>query len=67
MKEIDIHTRQLKEGTLSRRQFAKLVAGMGLGATAAASILNSAFAQTPKKGGRLRMVFHNASQQETFD
>ena len=67
MKEVDIYTRQLKEGTLSRRQFTKLVAGMGLGATAAGSILNGAFAQTPKKGGRLRMVFHNASQQETFD
>jgi len=67
MKEVDVYTRQLKDGTLSRRQFSKLIAGLGLGAAAAGSILSSAYAQTPKKGGQLRMVFHNASQQETFD
>ena len=67
MREINKLTKQLKEGTLSRRQFSKLVAGMGLGATLATSTINSAFAQTPKKGGELRMVFHNASQLETFD
>ena len=67
MKEIDRYTQQLKEGTLNRRQFSKLVAGMGLGAVAATSMINTAFAQTPKKGGQLRMVFHNSSQLETFD
>ena len=67
MQNIDKYTQQLKEGTLSRRQFSRLIAGMGLGAVAASSVVNSAFAETPKRGGRLRMVFHNSSQQETFD
>ena len=67
MKEIDVYTGQLKEGNMSRRQFTKLIAGLGLGATAASSIIGNAWAETPKKGGHLRMVFHNASQQETFD
>ena len=67
MKEIETYTQQLKEGNLSRRQFSKLIGGLGLGALAASSIIGDAYAQTPKKGGHLRMVFHTASQQETFD
>ena len=67
MKEIDVYTQQLREGNLSRRQFAKLIGGLGLGAAAAGSVIGNAWAETPKNGGNLRMVFHNASQQETFD
>ena len=67
MKEVDVYTRQLQAGTLSRRGFMNLVAGLGLGAAASGSIIESAFAATPKQGGHLRICFHNASQQETFD
>ena len=38
MKEIETRIRQLQAGTLSRRSFMNLVAGLGLGATAAGSI-----------------------------
>ena len=67
MNEVDVYTRQLQAGTLSRRGFMNLVAGLGLGAAASGSIIESAFAATPKRGGHLRICFHNASQQETFD
>ena len=67
MREVGVYTRQLQAGTLSRRGFVNLVAGLGLGASAAGSIINSAFAATPKQGGHLRICFHNASQQIVRD
>ena len=53
MKEVDVYTRQLQEGTLSRRSFMNLVAGLGLGAAASGSISRST---TRKPSRRKRSI-----------
>lgn len=71
METIDSYVRQLGAGSLSRRQFVRRLAALGLSVPFSESIVatssRKAAAATPVKGGRLRMAFTEASQKEHWD
>jgi peptide/nickel transport system substrate-binding protein len=71
MKQIDSFIRQLEAEKLTRRQFVNRLAGLGLTASLASSILAAsapgASAATPVRGGRLKIGFTEASQKEHWD
>ncbi len=68
MADFDGLERALRHGRISRREF--LSQATVLGVTLAAEITiadRAAFAETPKKGGRLKMAYVQAGLTETFD
>jgi peptide/nickel transport system substrate-binding protein len=59
---------QLKAGTLSRRDFMSLAGSLGLTAAAATSLLPSvAAAQTPSRGGTVKIATDYSGSEESFD
>ncbi|WP_371229527.1 ABC transporter substrate-binding protein [Roseovarius sp. 2305UL8-3] len=57
-------------GRLSRRHFLQGLTAMGLTVAGASALVGSAtpaFAETPKKGGRLRLAWNSTGPQDTLD
>ncbi len=71
MERIESCVRQFEAGRMSRRQFVKRLTGLGLSASLVNTILaassSRASADTPVKGGRLRIGFTEGSQKEHWD
>jgi peptide/nickel transport system substrate-binding protein len=68
MPSIDDLNRAAKDGRISRREFLSQATALGVTLAAATSMANrAALAETPKKGGRLKIGYIQASNTESFD
>ena len=71
MDKKDVLIREFLKGRVSRRDFQNGLVGMGLGAAAAAALVEStlqeARAESPRKGGYLRAAFTGSSAGDTLD
>jgi peptide/nickel transport system substrate-binding protein len=68
MSELDRLSHLAKRGRLSRRQFLDRAAALGVGATAASSLLvRAGFAQEPQKGGDLVLGIDGAGATDSLD
>lgn len=61
---------EIKQGGFSRRDMMRVLAAGGMLATGAGGLLagaKSAFADTPKKGGKIRVAYDSSSTADTLD
>ena len=57
-----------RQGRISRREFLMQASALGLTVAAATTLANTAaLAETPKRGGRLKIAYIQAGITETFD
>ena len=68
MRELDYYAKLLGRGTISRREFMGRALALGATFTMATSLASTAAkAQTPKKGGRLRLAATGGATSDTLD
>ena len=68
MKSFDILLKEMETGRMNRREFLGRAAALGITATTASTLLGrSAYAATPKRGGKVTVAVEETSQSETYD
>ena len=66
--KLKLYQNQMRQGLLPRRDFIRLAAAAGISATALGSLISTpAFAETPKRGGRIVVGAESNNTKDTLD
>ena len=67
MEELDFYTKKFEDGKISRREFMGRAVALGVAVGVASTMADEALAQSPKKGGHLRMGIGAGASDDTLD